>query len=84
MPRATYSLRMSFWSVPASARTSAPCRLATATYSASRMIAVALMVIDVETVSRRMPSNSTAMSSIESMATPTRPTSPAARRWSES
>src|ERR1043165_1364880 len=31
---------MSFCSVPASARVSAPCRLATATYSASRMIAV--------------------------------------------
>jgi hypothetical protein len=42
------------------------------------------MVIDVETMSRRMPSNSTAMSSIESMATPTRPTSPAASGWSES
>ena len=49
MPRATYSLRMSFWTVPDSAASGTPCRLATATYSASRMIAVALMVIDVET-----------------------------------
>ena len=48
------------------------------------MIAVALIVIDVETLSSGMPSNRAAMSSIESMATPTRPTSPAARWWSES
>ena len=40
------------------------------------MIAVALIVIDVDTLSSGMPSNSTAMSSIESIATPTRPTSP--------
>ena len=40
------------------------------------MIAVALMVIDVDTLSSGMPSNSAAMSSIESIATPTRPTSP--------
>jgi hypothetical protein len=46
------------------------------------MIAVALMVIDVETLSSGMPSNRTAMSSIESIATPTRPTSPEARLWS--
>ncbi len=48
------------------------------------MIAVALMVIDVDTWSSGMPSNSVAMSSIESIATPTRPTSPAASGWSES
>jgi hypothetical protein len=53
-------------------------------YNASRMMAVALMVIDVETRSSGIPSNSPAMSSIESMATPTRPTSPAASGWSES
>ena len=46
----------------------------------SRMIAVALIVIDVETRSSGMPSNSSAMSSIESMATPTRPTSPLRQR----
>ena len=44
------------------------------------MTAVALMVIDVETWSSGMPSNSVSMSSIESIATPTRPTSPAAMR----
>jgi hypothetical protein len=48
------------------------------------MTAVALMVIDVETRSSGMPSNNVAMSSSESMATPTRPTSPAASGWSES
>ena len=48
------------------------------------MIAVALMVIDVDTRSSGMPSNSRTMSSMESMATPTRPTSPAASGWSES
>jgi hypothetical protein len=75
---------MSFCTVPDSIRRSTCCRLATATYTDSRMIAVALMVIDVDTRSSGMPSNSTAMSSIESMATPTRPTSPAASGWSES
>ena len=53
-------------------------------YNASRMIAVELMVIDVETRPSGMPSNSVDMSSIESMATPTRPTSPVAMGWSES
>jgi hypothetical protein len=43
-----------------------------------------LIVIDVDTSSRGMPSNSTRMSSIESMATPTLPTSPAAIDASES
>ncbi len=48
------------------------------------MIAVALMVIEVDTESSGMPSNSAAMSSSESIATPTLPTSPAASGWSES
>jgi hypothetical protein len=69
---------MSFWMVPDNWRGATPWRRATAMYNASRMIAVALMVIDVDTWSSGMPSNSTAMSSIESIATPTRPTSPAA------
>jgi hypothetical protein len=42
------------------------------------MIAVELMVIDVEIRPSGMASNSCAMSSIESMATPARPTSPSA------
>ena len=39
---------------------------------------MALIVIEVETLSSGMPSNSRTMSSSESMATPTFPTSPAA------
>jgi hypothetical protein len=48
------------------------------------MIAVALIVIDVETRPSGISSNRSAMSSSESMATPTFPTSPAASGWSES
>ena len=47
-------------------------------------MAVALIVIDVDTRSSGISSNNWAMSSMESMATPTRPTSPVARVWSES
>jgi len=42
------------------------------------------MVMDVETLSRGMPSRRVSMSLSESMATPTLPTSPAAMGWSES
>jgi len=76
VPRATYSLRMSFWIVPERSPIDTRWRLATATYIARRMIAVALIVIDVETRSSGIPSKSVAMSSMESIATPTRPTSP--------
>jgi hypothetical protein len=48
------------------------------------MMAVALMVIDVDTRSSGMPSNSTAMSSIESMATPDPPDLAGRQGWSES
>ena len=48
------------------------------------MAAVELMVMDVETRASGMPSNSVSMSSSEQMATPTLPTSPRARGWSES
>ena len=43
-----------------------------------------LMVMEVETSSRGIPWKSTSMSSRESMATPTLPTSPSAMGWSES
>jgi hypothetical protein len=43
-----------------------------------------LIVIEVETSPRGMPSNNSSMSAIESIATPVRPTSPAARGSSES
>ena len=48
------------------------------------MAAVELIVIDVVTCSTGMPSSRIRMSASESIATPTRPTSPAARGWSES
>ena len=44
----------------------------------------ALMVIDTLTRPRSMPPNSVCMSSSESIATPSRPTSPSDRGWSES
>ena len=43
-------------------------------------MAVALIVIDVDTRSSGMPLKSASMSSIESIATPTLPTSPVASR----
>ena len=78
VPRATYSFRMSFCTVPRSFRMSAPCFLATAMYIASRMPAGALMVIEVETCSSGMSLNSVSMSSSEEIETPTLPTSPCA------
>jgi hypothetical protein len=51
---------------------------------ASRIAAVALIVMDVDTRSSGMSRKRRARSSTVSIATPTRPTSPAAIRWSES
>ncbi len=79
-----YSLRMSFWVVPPSRSRGMPCSSATATYMASRMGAVALMVIDVVTSSSGRSASRTCMSSSVLMGTPTRPTSPAAKGASES
>ena len=45
---------------------------------------MALIVIDVVTLSSGSPASSSRMSASESMATPTFPTSPSARGWSES
>ncbi len=84
VPRAMYSLRMSFCTVPLTAVHGMPRSSATTRYIASSVDAVALMVIDVDTRSSGMSSSSTCMSSTVSMATPTRPTSPAARGASES
>jgi hypothetical protein len=75
---------MSFCTVPRSFAGSTPCRRATASYSASRMAAVALMVMLVLTWSSAIPSSSAAMSSIVSIGTPTLPTSPRAISASES
>ena len=48
------------------------------------MAPVALMVMDVVTLSMGRSAMSRRMSASESMATPTFPTSPSARGWSES
>jgi hypothetical protein len=76
VPRATYSLRMSFWIVPSRPAGATPCFSATATYMASRIMAGELMVMEVEIASRGIRSNRTSMSARVSMATPTLPTSP--------
>ena len=84
VPRAMYSLRTSFWIVPVSFEPGMPWRSAASWYMSSRLEAGALIVIDVETSSSGNPSNRTSMSSSESMATPTLPTSPCASGASES
>ena len=70
VPRAMYSLSTSFWIVPASFAASAPFSSATSWYSSSRVDAGALIVIDVESLSRGRPPKRVRMSSIESIATP--------------
>ena len=70
VPRAMYSLRMSFWTVPLTAVHGMPRSSATTRYIASSVAAVALIVIDVETRSSGMPSSSACMSSTVSIATP--------------
>ena len=79
VPRAMYSLSRSFWIVPEIVDGSTPCSSATISYISSRIAAVELIVIDVVTLSSGMPCSSTRMSAIESIATPTLPTSPSAR-----
>ncbi len=79
VPRATYSLSTSFWTVPITASAATPWRCAATMYIATSTGAGALMVIEVLTASSGMSLNSSSMSATESMATPTCPTSPAAR-----
>ena len=54
VPRAMYSLSTSFWTVPVSFARGTPCSSPTTTYIASRIAAVALIVIEVETRSSGM------------------------------
>ena len=75
---------MSFWFVPASSSGATPCFSAATTYIASRTIAGALMVMEVEISPIGMPSKSRSMSSSESTATPSVPTSPRLSGESES
>ncbi len=84
VPRAMYSFSTSFWIVPVSRSALTPCSSATSWYSRSSSAAGALIVIDVDTLSSGIPPNSTRMSSTESIATPTLPTSPCAIGASES
>ncbi len=79
VPRATYSLRTSFCAVPMTPSAATPWRSAATMYIATSTGAGALMVIDVLTASSGISANSSSMSATESMATPTWPTSPAAR-----
>jgi hypothetical protein len=73
-----YSLSRSFCSVPRNAPTSTPRLRASAIRNASRIGAVELIVIDTETRSSGMPSNSVSRSRAHAIDTPTLPTSPAA------
>jgi hypothetical protein len=84
VPRAAYSFRMSFWIVPLSASHGVPRRSATTRTKPRRIAAGALIVIEIETFSSGIPSSSVSMSAIESIATPTFPTSPRASLSSES
>src|SRR5512137_1997917 len=70
------SLSMSFWMVPPMSFLLMPFFSATTMYMAKRMEAGGLMVMDVVTLSRGMPSNRISMSLRVSMATPHLPTSP--------
>ncbi len=84
VPRAMYSLRMSFWTVPESLSAGISCFSATAMYRHSRIDAVALMVMDVETRSSGIPAKRSSMSCTLEMDTPTLPTSLLAIGWSAS
>jgi hypothetical protein len=81
---AMYSLRMSFWFVPPSSSGGTPCFSAATTYIARSTMAGALMVMEVVISAIGMPSKSRSMSSKESMATPSVPTSPRDKGESES
>ena len=83
-PRAPNSLSRSFCTVPAIRAGATPCFSATAWYIASSTGAVALMVNEVVTWSSGIPAKISSMSASESIATPTRPTSPCASGASES
>jgi hypothetical protein len=75
-----YSLSTSFWMVPVSCVPAMPCCSATSWYISSSVAAGALIVIEVLTLSSGNPANRVRMSSRESIATPTLPTSPSGDR----
>ena len=71
-----YSLKMSVCSVPLSLPVSTPARSAATSIMQKTGTAGPLIVIDVVTSPRSMPSKSASMSAAESIATPQWPTSP--------
>ena len=71
-----YSLRMSFCIVPEILFMDTPCSSATTAYIASKTIAGALIVIDVDTLSRGISDSNSRISSNVDIETPTLPTSP--------
>ncbi|SRR5260370_11053635 len=75
VPRATYSLRMSFWMVPVSLSRATPCLSAQATYIARMIAAVPLIVKDVEILDKSMPLNRISISDRFDSDTPTLPIS---------
>ena len=81
---AMYSFSMSFCSVPPSLARGTPCASPTATYIASAMGAVALMVMEVVTSPSGMPAKRSSKSRSEETATPSLPTSPRLIGWSAS
>ncbi len=81
---AMYSFSMSAWTVPPSRARGTPCFSPTATYIASATTALALMVIEVVTSPRGIPSKRISKSLREETATPSFPTSPRDIAWSAS
>ncbi len=79
VPRAMYSFRMSFWMVPESKSSATLLFFARTTYIARSTEAVALMVMETETLSRGIWSKRISISSKVSIATPVFPTSPSDR-----
>ena len=81
---AMYSLRMSFWRVPASFERGTPRFSAAAMKSAQMTGAGLLIVMEVVMLSRGRPSRRMSMSARESTATPQEPNSPSAHgsSWS--
>ena len=76
---AMYSFKISFWIVPPILSAGIPCFSATTMYMARRIPAGPLMVMEVVTLSKGMPSKMTSISRRLSTATPHRPTSPKER-----
>ena len=76
VPLAIYSFKMSFCMVPDIVEGSIPDSSATTAYIANKIIAGALIVIEVEIFEKSSPANSVFISSTVSIATPTLPTYP--------